>query len=109
MLLKRRQIDSTTKTNIMLLVSHDLNRYDDTSAHLQRTAKSDSVPGVSSNQTVAGDDGHGDGDSHHEDYAEEDLHEYEDEYWPEEDAVDEEFVKTVAENSNVVAFICECL
>ena len=27
----------------------------------------------------------------------------------EEVAVDEEFVKTVAENSNVVAFICECL
>ena len=57
MLLKHCQIDGRTRGQLMLLVNHDLNRYDDIFSHLQRIAKSDSVPGVSSNNTYAGDVG----------------------------------------------------
>ena len=68
----------------MLLVNHDLNRYDDIISHLQRMAKSDSVPGVSSNATYAGDVGPSDEASYLEQPYEEDSDWYDEEdWWPE--------------------------
>ena len=61
-LLKHCLIDTRARANIMLLVGHDLNRYNDIHGHLLRIAKSDSVPGTSSNSTYAGDVAHDDGE-----------------------------------------------
>ena len=66
MLLKYCQMDGRTKANIMLLVNHDLRQYRAIFDHLQRIAKTDSVPGVSSNITYAGDTGPNDGNEEYD-------------------------------------------
>ena len=84
MLLKYCQIDGRT-AQIMLLVNHNLARYDDIFGHLSRIAKSDSVPGVSSNTTFAGDVGPSDEASYPEQPYEDDEYDWDDEedWWPE--------------------------
>ena len=81
MLLKFCHVDGRTKSQIMLLVGHDLSRYADIFGHLHRMAKSDSVPGVSSNSTFAGETGDFDEDGSYRDAYNHDGYDPDDEDW----------------------------